>query len=70
MLKQISIDHHIIISDEEQDMIVNALAFFHEFFKYTGDDYRKEITSEWQIVATDSNVNAFNSLATKIATSI
>lgn len=51
-------------------MIVNALAFFHEFFKYTGDDYRKEITSEWQIVATDSNVNAFNSLATKIATSI
>ena len=69
MLKQISIDHHIIISDEEQDMIVNALAFFHEFFKYTGDDYRKEITSEWQIVATDSNVNAFNSLAKKIATS-
>ncbi len=63
------IKHHIVITDEEQNMIVNALAFFHEFFKYTRDGYRKETVSEWQDVADDSNVNAFDSLATKIATS-
>ncbi len=63
------IKHHIVITDEEQNMIVNALAFFHEFFKYTRDDYRNETVSEWQDVADDSNVNAFDSLATKIATS-
>ena len=69
MLKQISIDHHIIISDEEQNMIVNALEFFNQFFKYTGDGFRKETIEEWQDVADDSNINAFDSLATKIATS-
>ena len=62
-------NHHIVITDEEQNMIVNALAFFHEFFKYNGDGYRQETIDEWQDVADDSNVNAFDSLATKIATS-
>ena len=61
--------HHIIVTTEEQEMIVNALAFFHLFFKYTGDGYRKETIEKWQHVADDSNMNQFDSLATKIATS-
>jgi len=62
-------NHHIVITDDEQLMIVNALAFFHLFFKYTGEGYRKEIVNEWQDVADNSDVDAFDSLATKIATS-
>ena len=62
-------NHHIVITDEEQNMIVNALAFFHLFFKYTGDGYRQETIDEWQDVADDSYINDFDSLATKIATS-
>ena len=59
----------IIVSNEEQNMIVNALAFFHDFFKYAGDGYRKEMVEHWQDVADDSNTKQFDSLATKIATS-
>jgi len=62
-------NHHIVITDEEQLMIVNALAFFHLFFKYTGDGHRQETVDEWQDVADDSNINQFDSLALKIATS-
>ena len=64
-----TINHHIIVSDEEQDMIVNALAFFFDFFKYTGDGYRQEMVEHWRDVADDSNINQFDSLATKIANS-
>ena len=67
-MKQV-INHHIIITDEEQCMIVNALTFFHLFYKYTGDCDRKLTADGWQDVADDSDVNAFDSLATKIATS-
>ena len=63
------INHHLVVTDDEQHMIVNALAFFYQFFKYTGDGYRQETVDEWKDVADDSDVNAFDSLATKIATS-
>ena len=69
MQTKTTINHHIIINDEEQNMIVNALAFFNQFFKYTGDGFRKETIEEWQDVADDSNINDFDTLATKIATS-
>lgn len=59
----------MIITDEEQNMIVNALAFYNQFFKYSGDSYRKEIIEEWQDVADDTNLSAVDALATKIATS-
>jgi len=62
-------NHHVILTDEEQNMAVNALAFFHEFFKYNGDDYRAEIVKEWQDVADDTNLTLVDKLATKIATS-
>jgi len=62
-------NHHLVVTDEEQRMIVIALAFFYLFFKYTGDGYRKETIDKWQDVADDSNINQFDSLVTKIATS-
>ena len=62
-------NHHIVITDEEQCMIVNALAFFHQFYKYNGDGHRMETIDEWQDVADDLNLNAVDALATKIATS-
>ena len=65
----VTINHHIVVTDEEQCMIVNALAFFHQFYKYSGDGHRKEIIDDWQDVADDSNINQFDKLATKIATS-
>ena len=61
--------HHIIVSEDEQLMIVNALAFFHQFFKYNGEGHRAETVSEWQDVADDSNIEQFDLCATKIATS-
>ncbi len=64
------INHHIVVTDEEQLMIVNALAFFHLFFKYTADGHRNQIIADWQDVADDSEVNQFDSLATKIAEDI
>ena len=64
-----TINHHIIITDEEQNMIVNALAFFNQFYKYTGAGYRKETIEEWQDVANDTNLDAVDVLATKIANS-
>ena len=62
-------NHHIVITDEEQNMIVNALAFFHLFFKYTCDGQRQETIAEWKDVADDSYITDFDSLATNIATS-
>ena len=66
-----TINHHIIITDEEQNMIVNALAFFQEFFSNvenaaSGAHHSWE---EWQDVADDTNLDAVDALATKIATS-
>ena len=63
------INHHIVITDKEQNMIVNALAFFNEFFYYKGDRYRKATAKEWQDVADDTDLAAIDILATKIATS-
>ena len=64
-----TINHHIIITDEEQNMIVNALAFYNQFFRYSGDGFRKETADEFQDVANDTNLDAADALATKIATS-
>jgi hypothetical protein len=62
-------NHHVILTDEEQNIAVNAVAFFHEFFKYNGDDYRAEVVKEWQYVADDTNLTLVDKLTTKIATS-
>ena len=65
----VAINHHLVINDEEQYMIVNALTFFYLFYKYNGDEIRKETINEWQDVADDSHIRAFDLLASKIANS-
>jgi len=60
---------HLIVSESEQLAIINSLAFFDLFFKYSGDGYRKGIVDEWQDVADDTNLNEVDALATRIANS-
>lgn len=62
-------NHHIILSEQEQLDVVNALAFFQEFFKYNGKGYRDSVIKDWQDVADDTNLVSVDKLATKIATS-
>ena len=56
-------NHHLIISDEEQLALVNALAFFHEFFSDGLCDLK-----EWHEIARDQRIELFDQLARKIAT--
>ena len=65
----VQINHHIVITDEEQNMIVNALAFFHEHFKYSGASHRAEVVEHWQVVANDTRLQDIPDLERKIATS-
>jgi hypothetical protein len=62
-------NHHIIFTEQEQNDAVNALAFFQEFFKYSGKGYRDSVVKEWQYVADDTNLTSVDKLATKIASS-
>jgi len=66
-----TINHHIIITDEEQNMIVNALAFFQEFWVSVEEAASGGHLSwkEWEDVANDTNLDAADALATKIANS-
>ena len=64
-----TINHHIIITDEEQNMIVNALAFFEQSFQLGSNTPPSDVVEEWQDVADDTNLDAVDALATKIATS-
>ena len=61
--------HHIVITDEEQNMIVHALAFFHANFDLNRDCSLSCLHSEWRDVALDMSLPAVDALATKIATS-
>ena len=64
-----TINHHIIITDEEQNMIVNALAFFEQSFQKGSCIPPSDVVEEWQDVADDTNLDVVDALATKIATS-
>jgi len=61
------INHHIVITDEEQYMIVNALAFFHASFDLNRDCSLSCLHNEWRDVALDTSLPAMDALATKIA---
>jgi hypothetical protein len=58
----VKINHHLSITDEERDALVNACAFFHWFF--SGGE---GVSQEWSEVARDSRIELFDQLATKIA---
>ena len=63
------INHHIIITDEEQDMIVNALTFFDEAYLGNSPLTANELIAKWRMVAADTRLSHLDELANKIATS-
>ena len=65
----VTINHHIIITDEEQDMIVNALAFFDEAYLGNSPLTARDLINKWRAVAADTRLSHLDTLATKIATS-
>ena len=64
-----TINHHIIITDEEQNMIVNAVAFFDQLYSTNRIVDVNEVIKEWQDVADDTRLSHLDALANKIATS-
>jgi len=65
----VTTNHHIVITDEEQHMIVNALTFFDEAFLGNRLLSGSELIEEWRNVANDTRLSHLDDLATKIATS-
>ena len=63
------INHHIVITDEEQEMIVNALAFFDEAYLGNSPLTARDLINKWRDVAADTRLSHLETLATKIATS-
>lgn len=62
-------NHHIVITDEEQSMIVNALTFFDQVFLGNRALGIIELLGEWHDVVEDTRMSHIDELATKIATS-
>jgi len=62
-------NHHIVITDEEQYMIVNALTFFDQVFLGNRPLGIAELLEEWHDVVEDTRMSHIDQLATKIATS-
>lgn len=60
--------HHLVITEEEQNMIVNALTFFHAMFNPRRTDAAVDIYHEWQDVARDTSLEHMDKLATQVAT--
>ena len=62
-------NHHIVVTDEEQHMIVNALTFFDQVFLGNRPFGIAELLEEWHDVVEDTRMSHIDVLATKIATS-
>lgn len=60
-------NHHLVISDSEQNHIVNALAFFHAMFDPARDVPTTDLIREWCDVAADTHLGHVDELATRIA---
>jgi hypothetical protein len=54
---------HLAITEEEQDALVNALSFFHDYF-----GPGQTSISDWRDVANDQRLELFQQLSKKIAT--
>lgn len=55
--------HHFAVTPEEQDALVNALHFFHEYFSDS-----EICIKDWRDVAKDQRLELYTQLAVKIAT--
>lgn len=71
----VQINHHVVLTDREQEAAVNALAYFHWIFN--SDFAKSRMTAEeiaqehehWKDVAKEYESNFMDILASKIATS-
>ena len=60
-------NHHLVISDSEQNDLVNALAFFHAIFDPARDVPTIDLIRSWRDVASETNLRHVDDLATRIA---
>ena len=61
-------NHHLSISDSEQNAIVNSLAFFNAVFDPRRNVKLVELIADWQETANDTDLQQVDDLATRIAT--
>lgn len=61
-------NHHLVITEEEQNMLVNALTFFHDVYSKRQAHPVSTLIEDWQLTADDTNLADVDALATKIAT--
>ena len=69
-----TINHHIIITDEEKTMIVNALCFYNAFNTFPSEELDENEQEQWKLCFKEDNRNSgreglVDMLATKIANS-
>jgi MinD-like ATPase involved in chromosome partitioning or flagellar assembly len=63
-------NHHIVVTSQEQEAIVNALAFFDwMFYQSIGEEGSDWSMKDWKDVAKEYPSDLMDKLATKVATS-
>lgn len=60
-------NHHLVITEEEQNMLVNALTFFHDIYNKQRSRPVSTLVEDWQLAADDTNLDAMDALASRIA---
>lgn len=63
----VSTNHHLVVTSQEQEAIVNALAFFDWMFYNNAEE--SFTMKDWKDVAKEYPKDLMDNLATKIATS-
>lgn len=61
-------NHHLAITEEEQNILINALTFFHDVYGKRRTHPVSTLIEDWQLTADDTNLADVDALATKIAT--
>lgn len=70
----VQIKHHIVITDAEQQIIVNALAFYNAHHTFPSHEMNEDERVQWRLAFREDNrgsdrVGPVDQLANKIATS-
>ena len=70
----INFGHHIVVTDAEQLMIVNAFAFYNAHHTFPADEYNEDEREQWRLAFREDNCGSdreglIDKLATKIANS-
>ena len=70
----VQINHHIVVTDDEQNMIVNALAFYNATHTFPLHEWTEDERVQWRLAFREDNRGSdregpVDQLATKIANS-